>query len=107
MKYCLFYGSLKQDEYNFNRFGEGTQKYIKTLTLEGYDIYDLGYFPGLTKGDGKVVVELHEVQDDAFEGIVRMEKGAGYVEGKEMIDGVEAAIFFYNGDLSRYPKIEG
>jgi gamma-glutamylcyclotransferase (GGCT)/AIG2-like uncharacterized protein YtfP len=106
MKHALFYGSLKQGEFNFDRFGQGSQKYIKTVTLDGYNLYDLSWYPGLTKGDGKVIVELHEVDDHAFENIKRMEAGAGYIEGKEKIDDVEASIFFYKGNLQGKPLIQ-
>jgi gamma-glutamylcyclotransferase (GGCT)/AIG2-like uncharacterized protein YtfP len=106
MQRLLCYGSLKRNSYNFDRFGKDTQKYIKTLELEGYDLYDLGPYPGLTKGDGKVTVELHEVEDGAFSYIKRMEAGAGYSEGKEIVDGIEASIFFYEGNLEGNPKID-
>jgi gamma-glutamylcyclotransferase (GGCT)/AIG2-like uncharacterized protein YtfP len=106
MKLALFYGSLKKREFNFDRFGAGTQKFIKTVELDGYDLYDLKYYPGLTKGKGRVTFELHEVDDRAFDSISRMEAGAGYSLGEEKVDGKEAAVFFYEGDLSEYKKIE-
>ena len=97
--YALFYGSLRakpegaKQFYNFGRFGKGTQVYINTLTLEGYELYDLGPYPAVCEGEGSIVVELHRVDSLAFSLIGRMEKGAGYFEKKVKVDDAEASIY--------------
>src|SRR4051794_11180989 len=117
MKYALFYGSLKRHAgangeagFNFDRFGRGTQKYLKTVKLGGYNLYDLKWYPGLTKGKGAVLAELHEVEDRAFEGIQQMEFSANYSEEKVKnipdFDNIEASIFFYEGNLEGKPLIK-
>jgi gamma-glutamylcyclotransferase (GGCT)/AIG2-like uncharacterized protein YtfP len=109
MKYGLFYGSLKSGMYNFDRFGKGTQKYVKTVKLDGYELYNLGAYPGLTKGKGKVTFELHEVDDKAFEHIKQMELGAGYREETVNVDGIPATLYIYEnkyGRLTDKDKVE-
>lgn len=93
----LFYGTLRQNgskekTYNFNRFGG--QTYIKTLTIPGFKMINLGYYPGVIEGDGNIVVELHDVTEEAAQKIYFMEKGAGYLSKYIEIDG-EMAIIYY------------
>lgn len=88
-KYGLFYGTLRENESNFNRFDGQTP--IKTLTLKGYDLY--GPFPRLYKGKGQVVVELHALSDYADDSIRQMELGASYKEVKVKVDDVEASLY--------------
>lgn len=96
MKHILVFGSLRQHSkrgYNFDRFGKGSQKFVKNVTLNGYDMFDLGAYPAIAEGKGTIKAELHTVTDEAFARIQRMEAGAGYGEKTEKIDGVEATIF--------------
>jgi gamma-glutamylcyclotransferase (GGCT)/AIG2-like uncharacterized protein YtfP len=99
MKYALFYGSLKQNHYNFGRCGD--QKYIKTLQLDGYDLYSLGAYPGIVPGTGKLTVELHEVDEKTLQNIRYMELGAGYEEKMIDIDGKPATLYIYKNKFNR------
>lgn len=93
----LFYGSLRSGQYNFNRFGPGTQKYIKTLRIPGFKMVNLGYYPCVTESDNlqdEITVELHEVSEGAAEKIYFMEKGAGYLPKYIEIDGEKCVIYF-------------
>lgn len=79
MKNLLVFGSLRKTSkrgYNYQRFGG--QNFIKKLTLDGFEMYSLGAYPAICKGEGKIKCELHEVEDVAAERIERMEIGAGY-----------------------------
>lgn len=104
-KYCLFYGSLKQGKRNFNRFGG--QNYIKTLELDGYEMYDFKYYPGICGGNGKITVELHSVELDSFENIRGMELGAGYKEKLLTVDNINATLFVMDKyQVKRFPRVE-
>ena len=92
-KYVAVYGSLRKNHYNFNACGE--QKYIKTLQLNGYDLFSLGSYPGIVPGKGTLTVELHEVDEDTLRTIRHMELGAGYREENINIDGKNAALYIY------------
>lgn len=78
MKRCLFYGSLRRNGFNFNRFGG--QIYITTLKLGGFEMYDLNHYPAVCIGDGFITCELHSVENKSFEYIKQMEIGANYKE---------------------------
>ena len=115
------YGSLRLGEYNYNRFKElfGEDfNYVKTTTISGYDLYDLGSYPGLKVSqnpEAVVVVDILEVSQKCFDYIESMEHGAGYstikVEDKEG-DKYFAYLYEYpcnnlveSGDWSKYLKI--
>lgn len=97
MKKALFYGSLRKTSkrgFNFNKFGG--QTYLETLTIAGYDMFDLDYYPAICEGRGSIVYELHDVTDESFENIRRMELGAGYSEVSVLVHPeVAAALFVY------------
>jgi gamma-glutamylcyclotransferase (GGCT)/AIG2-like uncharacterized protein YtfP len=106
IKHGLFYGSLRKVEgYNFGRCGK--QKYIKTLTLDGYDLYSLGAYPAVVDGKGKVVVELHEIPNaQTAEYIRQMELGAGYEERVVNVDDVDAYLYVYKGNNRLNPELK-
>jgi len=79
MNKLLIFGTLRRGQYNFNRFKfYGEQKYIETIRLSGFDLYDLGHYPTVVKGEGEVTFEIHSVCDKILEIITDMEIGAGY-----------------------------
>jgi len=119
----MAYGSLRNGEYNFDRFqsiyGEDNFKYVRTTTIKGFEIYDLGSYPGLRisdNPDSTVVVDILEVNPDAYHSIYRMEIGARYtlasVKDEETGDMYEIYLYNYeegdlveNGDWSEYLKL--
>lgn len=105
MKKILAYGTLREGQYNFDRikstFGEHSIKRVESLSIEGYDMYNMGPFPCVTKGGGKIQVEMLELSDNAADAIERMELGAGY----EPIMIGEAKMYIYS-DVEGYDKIE-
>ncbi len=111
MKKCLFYGTLRKNGpakkvYNFNRFGG--QTYVKDWFIDGLSLYNLGYYPCVVKTGGpisntlirkskdQVLCELHNVEDNSFEKIARMEKGAGYSTEVFDIFGEDVYLFYYH-----------
>jgi len=103
MKYCLFYGSLKKGEYNFNA---ATQKYLKTMEISGYDLYEITGYPAAIEGDGKLIVELHEVDDSAFRNIANMETYYGYIEKRLNLDDKRVSMFVYRLGVDPNKKIK-
>lgn len=109
----IAYGSLRARSsrgHNHNRFGANSQRFIRMVTLPGYDLYSIagGAYPAVTKGDGTLIAELHEVTQDAFDLISEMETGSGYVSEPVEIDGKVATIYTMaaNRLKGRCPKVE-
>ena len=107
-KLILVFGSLRKLSkrgYNFNRCGP--QKYIRSLTLEGYDLFSLGSYPAICRGKGTLHCELHEVDNETYESISNMELGAAYSEGTVDLPEGPATIYLYPSDrLTNRQKVE-
>jgi gamma-glutamylcyclotransferase (GGCT)/AIG2-like uncharacterized protein YtfP len=60
--FFFVYGTLKEGGHfaeGFNEFRVRSDK----ANLQGYNLYDLGWFPGIVPGSGKVIGELHEYEN--------------------------------------------
>lgn len=80
MHKIFVYGSLKEGQYNFGRFGE-TKVLKKNIRINGFALYSLGPYPCIIKTNNPqnfVIGEIHEVSDNNYGNIYRMEIGAGY-----------------------------
>jgi gamma-glutamylcyclotransferase (GGCT)/AIG2-like uncharacterized protein YtfP len=114
MKHLLCFGSLRRHSkrgFNFGRFGKGTQTFIKEVKLNYFEMYAAcgGAYPTICEGNGTIICELHEVEDEAFNRIQAMEAGANYQEKIVDIDGVLATIFVWSKDeivKHQLPRIE-
>lgn len=117
------YGSLRLNEYNYNAFvryhGEDNMKYIKTITSKGFDLIDLGSYPGIKVSqnpDASVVFDIMECSNECYRDIEGMELGAGYskiiIRDEDNNDGYIAFLYDYpgsdviveSGDWSKYLK---
>lgn len=61
-KKFFVYGTLKVGGY----FSHGLNPFRKSsirATIKGFNLYDLGAFPGILPGDGEVFGELHEYDE--------------------------------------------
>ena len=80
-KKFFVYGTLKEGGYYAKEFDKFRIK-TKSAKLNGYDLFNLGWFPGIIPGDGKVVGELHEYKDyDKVQSL--MDSIEGYDEENE------------------------
>ena len=117
------YGSLRLNEYNYEAFKRIFGKdfnYIRTTSILGYNLYDLGSYPGLkpaANDTDRVIVDIMECSEECFNNIQRMEHGAGYITVKVTEEGTDnkfpAYVYEYpcdnlvvSGDWSKYLKQE-
>jgi gamma-glutamylcyclotransferase (GGCT)/AIG2-like uncharacterized protein YtfP len=115
---CIaFYGTLLRDEGIQQRLGAGVMlDPIGPCFIAG-NLFDLGDFPGLVPGDGRVVGELYELLNgealailDEYEGFVTDAPGCTLYTRRRvrlLQPEIDAWVYFYNGDTFRRPKIEG
>jgi len=88
------YGSLRMNEYNYEAFARRyDMKHTGTHTISGFDLYSLGAYPAAVLGDGEIVVDTFEVDNDCFNSMNRMELGAGYYALDTEIDGKDHTIW--------------
>lgn len=50
----------------------------ETVEVEGFQMFNLGWFPGIRPGNGKIVAERVEVKDDAH--LAALDRYEGYSE---------------------------
>lgn len=97
MQRILVYGSLRKEEYNYNRildyFGVASIRVVEeNKVVEGFEMFNLGPYPAIYPNpDKKIICDLIEVTEEVDEFIYDMEIGAGYEQIK-LNDGV---IYIY------------
>lgn len=108
-RYVAFYGSLMRGLDGIETLGIGSGlRYLGPCQLTG-QLYDLGPYPGLRAGPGRVVGELHALLDetlldvlDAFEGYVPGDPdGSLYQRARVPLlepAGALAWTYFYNAE---------
>lgn len=99
---CAFYGSLRRPMYNFRKmvlnFGVNSMCYLRTTDIKGFEMYLVSsQYPGIKYSDPNkcIVVDLFDVDENAFFQIKQMEESAGYFEDDILIDGKKCIIFPY------------
>ncbi len=108
---CIFvYGTLMSGQPNHEAF-LGKNKKITDGWIEGYDMYDLGNYPGIRKGEGRVFGEVYIVSDETLEQIDQLE-GEGFLyrrvpvkvhAGKDQT--IQAEAYVYMRSVEGYPRM--
>jgi len=89
--YLLAYGTLRKDQYNYNRIRDLFQikdlaiSYVETTKLRGYSMYNVGAYPMAVftnKPSETIVFDILRISDKAFMIIDNMEINAGYTRHK-------------------------
>jgi len=111
-RYVFVYGTLMKDQVNHDAFLKEAQ-FIGTGTIEGYDIFDLGYYPGIICGTAKVIGEVYRLNEDTEMAIDRLEdEGTLFIKtpvNVRMDDGAICAsmAYVYNRSVKGCTKIVG
>jgi gamma-glutamylcyclotransferase (GGCT)/AIG2-like uncharacterized protein YtfP len=112
-KHTIFvYGTLMKGQSNHNRF-LANATYLGEGELDNYRIFDLGYFPGIVKGDGVVYGELYEVSDSELDDIDRLEgEGSLYLKTPVAVHisgdkTVLSDVYVYNRDVAGCEEVKG
>lgn len=94
------YGSLKKGFYNHGLIKP--YKYLGTDRIVGFDMYNLGAFPGIKPGEGSISIEVYDV--DNQEGLDALDRLEGYPQlyDKQIVDTKygKAIIYVYNMELN-------
>jgi gamma-glutamylcyclotransferase (GGCT)/AIG2-like uncharacterized protein YtfP len=93
------YGSLKKGFYNHCVMVDAGATFVEHREITGYRLYSLGAFPALLEGEGRVHLEVYEVENieplDILEGHPTFYK-------REMINGVWVYIYQDTVDEASY-----
>lgn len=99
------YGTLLRGQSNYNHFLAPATPLCEGY-VEGYEMFDLGAFPGIKEGNGEILGEVYEVTREQLRAIDRLEgEGQLYLRKCTHVkpfDGKAtwAYIYVYNGDAS-------
>ena len=113
-RHILFvYGSLMKGEYNHDAYMKNAL-FLGNASIDHFSLYDLGSYPGIrhSRRREKVLGELYEVDQDAYEAICRLE-GNGFLYQSEpvtaeIMDGrghMEAETFVYLDDVAKKAEV--
>lgn len=108
--YLFVYGTLMSTNRS-NRAYLDDAEYLGKFTLDGYELYDLGSYPGIVEGTDKVKGELYAVSIDKLADIDRYE-GEGYLYTRKMVqvlgegnEKLNAYTYVYNKPVTGSMKI--
>jgi gamma-glutamylcyclotransferase (GGCT)/AIG2-like uncharacterized protein YtfP len=109
MKTVFVYGSLKKGFANHPYVSD--QNLISTGVLYGFDMFNLGRFPALKEGQGKVTGEVYEVDEATFALLDRLEGHPTMYKRQENLvhlpygDSLEAWVYIYQGTVSSQEQV--
>lgn len=109
--YAFVYGTLMKNQRNHEYLKEAI--YIGDGTLNGYEMYDLGRYPGIVEGKGEVLGEVYQVTREIEKQLDYLEEeGTLYIKKLEKIrlsngQTLEAIVYVYNKSILECKKIEG
>jgi len=99
------YGTLRKGNYNFKRFNG--LKYLKTVKIKGYELWDFGPYPYVVKKeDSEITVDILEAEGGTKRLIDSMELGAGYKMENITIEKKECTIYYMEKIYNNTTKIE-
>lgn len=107
MNKIAVYGSLLKGFGNASLMGDSPL--LAVDEVEGYEMYSLGYFPGIIPGDGKIKVEVYEVNETTLRNLDRLEGHPFMYERVPVktVNGLEVEIYEYKRtSLDGRPRVE-
>ena len=102
------YGTLMSGEANHGYLENS--RCLGRAAIDGYDMYNVGWYPAIVPGDGFIIGELYQVPVDDIPSIDRLE-GEGYLYAKRcervILDGKAtfAFVYIYLRDVSDLERI--
>ena len=103
------YGTLMNGETNHHYLENS--KFSGMATIEGYEMYNVGWYPAIIDGDGLIIGELYQVPTDDMPSIDMLEgEGSLYIKRCETVTDSKgkssfAFIYVYNRDCSDLERI--
>ena len=112
MTSIFVYGTLLKGQRNHDAYLKNCY-FAGGGTIKGYDMYDLGTYPGIKQGNGKVTGEVYYVTDEELEKVDCLEdEGNEYIKTPAKVymengEELEAMVYLYNWSIEGCRRIEG
>ena len=105
MNKVFVYGTLLKGMSNYDDY-LAYAKFVSKAEIDGFDMYDLGHFPGIVKGKGKVKGEIYEVDDELLEDLDFLENNGNlYIREKVNTEFGEVYVYVYNKSIENMTQI--
>ena len=108
--FIFVYGTLLKGRKNYNAF-LAPEEPVMRGEIEGFVMYEVGGFPGIVEGKGKVKGEVYRVTSRQMKEIDRLEgEGRLYIKKRVTVHGyrneeVQAYVYVYNYDVKNLELI--
>lgn len=108
--WLFVYGTLMKGQSNHNSFLRNSD-FIGDGKLDGFEMYDLGSFPGIVVGDGTVRGEVYRVSDSELEAINRLEgEGDLYIKSEATVsldsgERLSVIVYVYNQSVDHCQRL--
>lgn len=90
------YGTLRHGQANARRFG--LLEPVETdVVLDGFDMFDLGWFPGIVPGAGSVVGDVFEIDPNTQLGPLDAYEGYPSLYTRQVVDVDDGVDTIYHG----------
>ena len=109
--YAFVYGTLMKNHRNHGYMADAI--YIANGVIDGYEIYDLGTYPGIIDGVGSVYGEVYQITSEIEEKLDWLEEeGDLYLKRDENVrldngQSVVAKVYVYNKSVEGCRKLDG
>ena len=109
--YAFVYGTLMKNHRNHGYMTDAI--YIANGVIDGYEIYDLGTYPGIIDGVGSVYGEVYQITSEIEEKLDWLEEeGDLYLKRDEKVrldngQSVVAKVYVYNKSVEGCRKLDG
>lgn len=109
--YTVFvYGTLLQGERNHDFF-LSESSYSGKAHINGFDMYDIGYFPGIVPSDGMIKGELYDISKDTLSDLDYLE-GEGSLYVRHCVPAIDensetrlSLVYIYNHSIDGLDRI--
>jgi len=103
MPKLFVYGTLRKEECRNSLLKEC--HFIGYACARGFNLYDLGSYPGMISGNSEVIGEVYEIPEELFQELDEIE-GTPYLYKRELINVILedyspllAYTYIYNGEV--------
>ena len=98
------YGTLLKGQDNHRLIANS--KLLGNAIIHGFNMFNIGSFPGIKEGDNHIEIEVYEVDNDTFKRLDILE-GYPYLYDRKLIHTMygDAWIYVYNGNINSREEI--
>ncbi|MBP7562697.1 MAG: gamma-glutamylcyclotransferase, partial [Candidatus Cloacimonetes bacterium] len=93
-------GTLRKGQNNHYLLNKA--RFVKESRVEGFQMYSRGFFPFLYEGEGSIVAELYEINQNIFISLDLLEGYPHHYQRKIVsdVDGEQAWIYYYENRIN-------